>query len=367
MFKKYVFHLSVLGVTAFLFFIQDFSHDGYSNSEIKVREISQVVREFTRVERQDADLLEAYSGESVTSESQPHFFNSKSIDEQDPDKKAEIADALFDKDVFDVIGPMVRKSSMFEYRSTWNKKEETAAFIVDSRWKQHFSAAGLTPAERQRASDLLIRLNTHNLEVSQASAQGLSDSEIGERYRLSDIERELRASLPNEKVDILFGDYVDAVADRPIGIEHARAYENRTKYPAYAAVTSDDPMELNAYLAAGANVNELREYDAAQTLLHYAISLESEELVEVIVAYNPKLDTRDSRGDTPLNLAAKQGNIEIVRLLIDAGADPASRDANGLTPAMGARLRGLRASDPAEHNQTAAYIEQSIATLKEAR
>ena len=358
--KKYVLYACAISASSAAYFFLNIKNIEEGDGEVNSSEKSIQIIKSTKAEPQERGVLRTVPDDLNREGVKFCSSNLHGVIANESGKKAEIADALYDKSVFDVVEPLVRRSSMFELRSAGEQKEEAAAFIVESRWKRHYESAGLSLAEQQQASDLLIRLNTHNLELSHASEQGLSIGEISKRYRLSDIERELRNILPGEKVDALIRGYTEVIAGRPISIEHVKVYEDRENYPAFAAVTSGDAVELNAYLAAGANVNELRYYDPDQSLLHYAISFESEELVEVIVAYEPSLDIKDSRGDTPLNLAAKQGNTKIVRLLLEAGADPTSRDARGLTPAMGARLRGLRAKDPSMHEQTADYIEQFL-------
>lgn len=362
--KNRVIYACAISASIAAYFSTSIQDMGGSTSEDNVSEKPVQIIKNRKDDQQEQGVLRTQPDSPDGNVSQLYSSNSNYAIENELVEKVEIADALYDKSVFDIVEPLIRRSSMFELRSSDEQKEEAAAFIVESRWRRHYESAGLNPVEQQRASDLLIRFNTHNLELSHAYAQGLSAGDGAERYKLSDIERELRNILPGEKVDSLIEEYVEVIANRPISIEHAKVYEDRANYPAFAAVTSGDAVELNAYLAAGTSVNELRNYDSGQSLLHYAISLESEDLVEVIVDYEPRLDIKDSHGNTPLNLAAKQGNIEMVRLLLEAGADPTSRDAIGLTPAMGARLRGLRASDPYMHNQTADYIERYLVISK---
>ena len=100
-----------------------------------------------------------------------------------------------------------------------------------------------------------------------------------------------------------------------------------------------------------------------ENALHYTISKMSEmedraEIVKVLIAAGTnvhkktiaKAETlcfmRDAylKGETPLHRAAAYGSTQIITSLLDAGADPATKDANGDTPISWASWH-LRDSD----------------------
>lgn len=91
--------------------------------------------------------------------------------------------------------------------------------------------------------------------------------------------------------------------------------------------------------------------NTGENTLHYTISKTSEmddrvEIVRVLIAagadVNKKTLTgkstlcfmRDAylKGESPLHRAAAFGNVSIIKMLIDAGAEPSMKDANGDTP-----------------------------------
>jgi len=88
-----------------------------------------------------------------------------------------------------------------------------------------------------------------------------------------------------------------------------------------------------------------------ENALHYAISKTSEindrvEIVKVLIAAGTDVNKktlvgkptlcfmRDAhlKGETPLHRAAAYGNAVMIKMLLDAGAEPSTQDANGDTP-----------------------------------
>ncbi len=91
--------------------------------------------------------------------------------------------------------------------------------------------------------------------------------------------------------------------------------------------------------------------DTGENALHYTLSKTSEmesrtEIVKILIAagidVNKKTLAGKStlcfmraaylKGETPLHRAAAYGNATIINMLLDAGADPSMKDANGDTP-----------------------------------
>lgn len=114
-----------------------------------------------------------------------------------------------------------------------------------------------------------------------------------------------------------------------------------------AALEAHDPDRLLAALRSGADPN-LRSSDPPHwTPLHAAIEeLENDGSIDAIVLllrHGAQVDLRDGSGDaTPLLMAVFRGQLEAVRLLLAAGADPGSVGAEGDSPLRVAVERGAR-------------------------
>lgn len=57
------------------------------------------------------------------------------------------------------------------------------------------------------------------------------------------------------------------------------------------------------------------------TLLHVAAKYSSTEIVEILLAFRAEVNAKSQVGETPLNLAAERGDLSIVQLLIENGAE----------------------------------------------
>jgi ankyrin repeat protein len=67
------------------------------------------------------------------------------------------------------------------------------------------------------------------------------------------------------------------------------------------------------------------------TPLHYAATGGHSKVVELLLDNHAYIDATSPNASTPLMLAAKYGTIEVVRQLLEAGADPLLKNGLGLT------------------------------------
>lgn len=105
-----------------------------------------------------------------------------------------------------------------------------------------------------------------------------------------------------------------------------------------------DTQYLLYLLRARANPN-LRNRDGA-TAMHIAAQIGYEDGVHWLNVVEADVDATNNRGETPLILAVQQRNEEIVRRLIEAGADPDITD----------NVVGMSARDYAERDTRGARI-----------
>ncbi len=91
--------------------------------------------------------------------------------------------------------------------------------------------------------------------------------------------------------------------------------------------------------------------DTGENALHYTISKTGEiqertEIVKILIAAGTDVNKRTAtgkstlcfmrdaylKGESPLHRAAAFGNVPIIKMLLEAGADPTMKDSNGDTP-----------------------------------
>lgn len=98
---------------------------------------------------------------------------------------------------------------------------------------------------------------------------------------------------------------------------------------------------LSGLAAAQTPAPTLPPPERRQELLFEAAKLGRADLIPLLVKEGADIDAYESRGFTPLILAAYNGQAEAVDALLKAGADPCKPDANqGNTAQMGVAFKG---------------------------
>ena len=76
------------------------------------------------------------------------------------------------------------------------------------------------------------------------------------------------------------------------------------------------------------------------TALHWAASRSHLDVVKLLVNVGANVDGADQFGSTPLFWAVRRGSPEVVRFLLESGAAVDTRDNDGKTPLMVAAVAG---------------------------
>ena len=122
------------------------------------------------------------------------------------------------------------------------------------------------------------------------------------------------------------------------------------------------PLHLAAYagevgttrrlLEAGARSAVVARNREQNTALHAALAGKGDlQVVRLLIEAGARPDARAGKGVTPLHLAASRGSLEAITLLVEAGARPEAME-DGRTPADLARERG--------HPEVAEHLPRAV-------
>lgn len=89
----------------------------------------------------------------------------------------------------------------------------------------------------------------------------------------------------------------------------------------YAAVESDQVDLIPMLVKRGADINARYSANREATPLMAAISKHSPDLLVTLIEHGAMVDLRDSYGDPAINYAAYYGYLDLVEVLLEAGAD----------------------------------------------
>jgi ankyrin repeat protein len=111
--------------------------------------------------------------------------------------------------------------------------------------------------------------------------------------------------------------------------------------PLINAAKSNNIIELENLLNKGVNVNE--EWLAGSTALYEAVRVKSSiETVRFLLNKGADVNNGLSNGWKPIHLAVDNGNANMVKLLLDYGADVTFRNAYDQTPLKIAKKKVIR-------------------------
>lgn len=100
-------------------------------------------------------------------------------------------------------------------------------------------------------------------------------------------------------------------------------------------------FELKLLVRLGADVSTAKGEQYGESPLHWAAQLGNPEIIQVMIAHNAQLGTRDHHhGEMPIHWVAGYGPLENMKFLIEAGADVNARDFKDNTPLHHAAFKG---------------------------
>mmetsp|Transcript_9926 Transcript_9926/g.34606 ORF Transcript_9926/g.34606 Transcript_9926/m.34606 type:complete len:351 (+) Transcript_9926:96-1148(+) len=100
----------------------------------------------------------------------------------------------------------------------------------------------------------------------------------------------------------------------------------------WEACRASDDGHIATLLSGGGRVLVFSVDDKGRSGLHYAAGVGSVQVVQLLLDAGAKVDCADKDGYTPLHIAAGYMHAEIVNLLLNAGADAELEDNSGRSP-----------------------------------
>ena len=104
--------------------------------------------------------------------------------------------------------------------------------------------------------------------------------------------------------------------------------------PFLDAIRTGKVSDVRKHLQRGVDPNEKVKGESGYPI-HFAVHAGA-EMVGLLVTHGARVDVKKEDGATPLQLAAAMGYPDVVRLLIDSGADVNATDAYGHSPLFSA-------------------------------
>lgn len=178
--------------------------------------------------------------------------------------------------------------------------------------------------DAQGVSALLLAVYTGQTKIRDFLRSGL-ELDLPEAAAVGDVER-LRELLGS---------------DRAMAEERANS-RSADGWPLLhlAAAFADEPT-VQLLLDAGADVKQLSETPMRNQALHAVLALSKDAAVtRLLIERGADVNAAQTAGYRPLHQAAVTGREDLVRILLDAGADRTARCDRGKTPAEYARERG---------------------------
>ena len=262
------------------------------------------------------------------------------VDSFSIDFKSDLNDYIFDSDAIEYYEENFAEIFRSKPLARNAIIEGPSFMTLDRLWGEALSKTELTAREREDIRSTIQRLYVQNAEYSDLRDAGeITMQEWLDRFSSEkDILQAVSGLIPDGKFQELEGIFEEKMSKREPNLLREAMIRDSINFPAFDAIHNEDPVLLESLLAAGADINAVSEFTPAKSLFERVVDSEITEMIEVMLAYGADIDSKDVYGNSMLHRAVRAGNPDIVNQLLESGANPLSRDSNGLTPAMRARL-----------------------------
>ena len=288
------------------------------------------------------------------------------VDSFSIDFKSDLNDYIFDSDAIEYYEENFAEIFRSKPLARNAIIEGSSFMTLDRLWGEALSKTELTAREREDIRSTIQRLYVQNAEYSDLRDAGeITMQEWLDRFASEkDILQAVSGLISDGKFQELEGIFEKKMSKREPNLLREAMIRDSINFPAFDAIHNEDPVLLESLLAAGADINAVSEFTPAKSLFERVVDSEIPEMIEVMLAYGADIDSRDVYGNSMLHRAVRAGNPDIVNQLLESGANPLSRDSNGLTPAMRARLYRLEHGEE-NYNELQTLLKNAEANVSQ--
>ncbi|MBT3522997.1 MAG: ankyrin repeat domain-containing protein [Gammaproteobacteria bacterium] len=259
----------------------------------------------------------------------------------------DIAESIFNSKEFEEYRELAGDSLKVPTHSDQDKISLIVGGEFEMLWREPLESLSLTDFEKASVGQLIYNDITLRAELNTM----LANFEISRREydielaALPSLYASLESHISLSDIDQLKNAQGQVARERDFSPELYSALEDMKKNPAYSMVYSDDFEALENYLSSGLDVGQTRSSKPDFSLIDAAVSMRSPRIVRLLIDYGADINTIDADGDTPLHRAASQGSLEIIKALLNAGADVDAKNDMGLKAASVAKIAELSSLD----------------------
>lgn len=221
---------------------------------------------------------------------------------------------------------------------------DSAEYRYNTTWKGFAESLDLSDAERRQLREILISHDAHNAELKNMFWTGEISMEEHASFRRTyeQLAESLEVVLSGEQIARFWEETGRQSAANRQGLAELEAQRVANgEVGILAASGNNDTASVLAHIDSGANVNEITS-DGSHTPLLDAVLRGNMEMTRILLeaGADPNMASADGFEVTPLRMATRQGDAEIVRALAAAGADLDFVAQRGLSPLRTASLHG---------------------------